>query len=137
MAARQAGVTTVYSSSISITQPDFTAQCLDAKQAGATFIYFAGDGDSLIRMANNCAAQGYKPLYVGDSIAITANLASNPNLNGLLAGQTDFPWMDSYTPAQATVPASGQAVRPSTRGIGHDRRLNGRQACWPSRPPRT
>lgn len=98
----QAGVTTVYSSSFSITQPDFTAQCLDAKQAGATFIYFAGDGDSLIRMANNCAAQGYKPLYVGDSIAITANLASNPNLNGLLAGQTDFPWVDAYTPAQAT-----------------------------------
>jgi branched-chain amino acid transport system substrate-binding protein len=98
----QAGVTTVYSSSFSITQPDFTAQCLDAKQAGATFIYFAGDGDSLMRMANNCAAQGYKPLYVGDSIAITANLASNPNLNGLLAGQTDFPWVDAYTPAQAT-----------------------------------
>ncbi len=98
----QAGVTTVYSSSISITQPDFTAQCLDAKQAGATFIYFAGDGDSLMRMANDCAAQGYKPLYVGDSIAITANLASNANLNGLLAGQTNFPWVDSYTPAQAT-----------------------------------
>ncbi len=104
----QAGVTTVYSSSISITQPDFTAQCLDAKQAGATFIYFAGDGDSLMRMANNCAAQGYKPLYVGDSLAITANLASNPNLNGLLAGQTNFPWMDGFTPAQA---AYQQAVK--------------------------
>ena len=37
-----AGVTNVYSSSFSITQPDFTANCLDAKQAGATFIYFAG-----------------------------------------------------------------------------------------------
>jgi branched-chain amino acid transport system substrate-binding protein len=104
----QAGVTTVYSSSISITQPDFTAQCLDAKQAGATFIYFAGDGDSLMRMANDCAAQGYKPLYVGDSLAITANLASNPNLNGLLAGQTNFPWVDSFTPAQA---AYQQAVK--------------------------
>lgn len=104
----QAGVTTVYSSSISITQPDFTAQCLDAKQAGATFIYFAGDGDSLMRMATDCAAQGYKPLYVGDSLAITANLATNPNLNGLLAGQTNFPWVDSYTPAQA---AYQQAVK--------------------------
>jgi branched-chain amino acid transport system substrate-binding protein len=104
----QAGVTTVYSSSISITQPDFTAQCLDAKQAGATFIYFAGDGDSLMRMANDCAAQGYKPLYVGDSIAITANLETNANLNGLLAGQTNFPWVDSYTPAQA---AYQQAVK--------------------------
>lgn len=103
-----AGVTTVYSSSISITQPDFTANCLNAKQAGANFIYFAGDGDSLERMADDCAQQGYKPLFVGDSIAITANLASDPNLNGLLAGQTDFPWVDSYTPAQA---AYQQAVK--------------------------
>ncbi len=103
-----AGVTNVYSSSFSITQPDFTANCIDAHKAGATFIYFAGDGDSLVRMANDCAQQGYKPIYVGDSIAITANLASDSNLNGLLAGQTDFPWIDSYTPAQA---AYQQAVK--------------------------
>jgi branched-chain amino acid transport system substrate-binding protein len=112
----QAGVTTVYSSSISITQPDFTSQCLDAKQAGATFIYFAGDGDSLLRMSNNCAAQGYKPLYVGDSIAITANLASSPNLNGLLAGQTDFPWVDSYTPAQQTYQQAVKQYAPQLAG---------------------
>jgi branched-chain amino acid transport system substrate-binding protein len=97
----QDGVTTVYSSSISITQPDFTAQCLDAKNAGATFIYFAGDGDSLIRLSNNCAAQNYNPLYVGDSIAVNQADASDPHLNGMIAGQTNFPWMDSFTPAQA------------------------------------
>jgi branched-chain amino acid transport system substrate-binding protein len=113
---QQAGVTTVYSSSFSITQPDFTAQCLDAKQAGATFIYFAGDGDSLMRMSNNCAAQGYKPLYVGDSLAITANLASNPNLNGLLAGQTNFPWMDAFTPAQATYQQAVKQYAPQLAG---------------------
>ena len=113
---QQAGVTTVYSSSISITQPDFTTQCLDAKQAGATFIYFAGDGDSLIRMANDCAEQGYKPLYVGDSLAITANLASDSNLNGLLAGQTNFPWMDSYTPAQATYQQAVKQYDPQLAG---------------------
>ncbi len=112
----QAGVTNVYSSSFSITQPDFTANCLDAKQAGATFIYFAGDGDSLNRMANNCAQQGYKPLFVGDSIAIAANLASNPNLTGLLAGQTDFPWVDGYTPAQALYQ---QAVKQYDPGLAN------------------
>ncbi len=111
-----AGVTTVYSSSFSITQPDFTSNCLDAKQAGATFIYFAGDGDSLERMADDCAEQGYKPLFVGDSIAITANLASDPNLNGLLAGQTDFPWVDSYTPAQATYQQAVKTYDPSLAG---------------------
>lgn len=109
------GVDTVYSSSFSITQPDFTAQCLDAKQAGATFVYFAGDGDSLLRMADNCAAQGYNPLYVGDSIAITANLATDPHLNGLLAGQTNFPWIDSFTPAQAAYQQAVKTYAPSLK----------------------
>jgi branched-chain amino acid transport system substrate-binding protein len=113
---QQAGVTNVYSSSFSITQPDFTANCLDAKQAGATFIYFAGDGDSLDRMANDCAEQSYKPLFVGDSIAITANLASNSNLNELLAGQTDFPWVDSFTPAQVTYQQAIKQYDPSLAG---------------------
>jgi branched-chain amino acid transport system substrate-binding protein len=110
------GVDTVYSSSFSITQPDFTAQCIDAKQAGATFVYFAGDGDSLVRMSNNCAAQNYTPLYVGDSIAITANLASDPHLNGLLAGQTNFPWIDSFTPAQAAYQQAVKQYAPNLAG---------------------
>jgi branched-chain amino acid transport system substrate-binding protein len=110
------GVQTVYSSSFSITQPDFTAQCIDAKQAGATFVYFAGDGDSLIRMSNNCAAQNYTPAYVGDSIAITANLASDPHLNGLIAGQTNFPWIDGYTPAQATYQQAVKQYDPRLAG---------------------
>jgi branched-chain amino acid transport system substrate-binding protein len=64
-------------------------------------------------MANDCAAQGYKPLFVGDSIAITANLATDPNLNGLIAGQTDFPWVDNYTPAQALYQEAVKQYDPS------------------------
>jgi branched-chain amino acid transport system substrate-binding protein len=115
-ASQADGATTVFSSSFSITQPDFTAQCLDAKQAGATFIYFAGDGDSLLRMSNDCSAQGYNPLFVGDSIAITANLATDSHLNGLLAGQTNFPWTDSYTPAQQAYQEAVKTYDPSLPG---------------------
>lgn len=98
--AKADGVNPVYVASYSITQPDLTAQCLDAKQAGATFVYFAGDGDSLIRMSNDCAAQGYNPVYEADSIAVDASVASDSHLNGLLSAQTNFPWVDAYTPAQ-------------------------------------
>jgi branched-chain amino acid transport system substrate-binding protein len=110
------GVDTVYASSYSITQPDFTAECLNAKQAGATFIYFAGDGDSLVRMANNCTAQGYNPLFVGDSIAINAAVQADPHLNGLLAGQSNFPWNDAYTPAQATYQQAVKSYDPGLAG---------------------
>jgi branched-chain amino acid transport system substrate-binding protein len=104
--AKADGATPVYSASFSITQPDFTAQCLAAQQAGATLIYFAGDGDSLVRLARDCSAQGYKPLYEADSIGVTASVQADPLLNGLLSTQSSFPWTDSYTPAQATYQAA-------------------------------
>jgi branched-chain amino acid transport system substrate-binding protein len=110
------GATTVYSSSISLTQPDFTAQCIDAKNAGATFVYFAGDSDSLIRMSNDCVAQGYRPIYAVDSLAVTATLVTDSNLNGLLAGQSDFPWIDSFTAAQATYQQAMKTYAPGEPG---------------------
>jgi len=114
--AKADNVDVVYSSSYSITQPDFTAQCINAKQAGANFIYFAGDGDSLVRMANNCAAQGYDPLYLADSIAVTSAVEADPHLNGLIAGQTNFPWMDSFTPAQDQYQQAVKTYAPSLKG---------------------
>ena len=110
------GATTVYSSSISLTQPDFTAQCIAAKQAGATFVYFAGDSDSLNRMVGDCVAQGYNPIYDIDSLAVTSDLVSDPHLNGLLAGQSDFPWVDSFTPAQTTYQQAMKTYAPGLQG---------------------
>ena len=110
------GATTVYVSSISLTQPDFTSQCISAKQAGATFVYFAGDSDSLNRMAANCVAQGYNPIYDIDSLAVTATLSNNSRLNGLLAGQSDFPWIDSFTAAQATYQQAMKTYAPNVPG---------------------
>jgi branched-chain amino acid transport system substrate-binding protein len=112
--AQADGVDDVYTSSFSITQPDFTSQCFGAKQAGANFILFAGDGDSLVRMANDCAAQGYDPLYEADSIGVSEEVASDSNLNGLLSVQTTFPWVDSFTPAQATYQ---QAIKAYDSGL--------------------
>ncbi len=121
------GATTVYSSSISLTQPDFTAQCLAAKQAGATFVYFAGDSDSLNRMVGDCVAQGYNPIYDIDSLAVTSDLISDPHLDGLLAGQSDFPWVDSFTPAQTTYQQAMKTYAPSLQGsASHGGGVDGR-----------
>jgi branched-chain amino acid transport system substrate-binding protein len=114
--AKTDGADPVYSASFSITQPDFTAQCLAAQQAGATVIYFAGDGDSLVRLARDCSAQGYKPLYDADSIGVTAAVQADSLLNGLFSTQSNFPWVDSYTPAQATYQAAMKTYAPSLAG---------------------
>ncbi len=114
--AKTDGANPVYSASFSITQPDFTAQCLAAQQAGATVIYFAGDGDSLVRLARDCSAQGYKPLYEADSIGVTAAVQADSLLNGLLSTQSSFPWTDSYSPAQAAYQAAMKTYAPSVAG---------------------
>ena len=114
--AKAAGADVVYSASYSLTQPDFTAQCLAAQQAGATAIYFAGDGDSLIRMARDCSAQNYKPEYLADSIAVSAAVEADPLLNGLLSTQSNFPWTDSFTPAQQTYQLAMKDYAPGLAG---------------------
>jgi branched-chain amino acid transport system substrate-binding protein len=116
--AKAAGATPVYSATYSLTQPDFTSQCLAAQQAGATVFYMAGDGDSLVRLARDCAAQGYKPLYLASSIGVTASVQADPLLNGLLSAQSQFPWTDSYTPAQAAYQAAMKTYAPSVAGSG-------------------
>jgi branched-chain amino acid transport system substrate-binding protein len=114
--AKAAGANPVYSASYSLTQPDFTAQCLAAQQAGATMIYFAGDGDSLVRLARDCSAQAYKPIYDADSIGVTASVQADSLLNGLLSTQSNFPWTDSYTPAQAAYQSAMKTYAPSVAG---------------------
>jgi branched-chain amino acid transport system substrate-binding protein len=116
--AKAAGATPVYTATYSLTQPDFTSQCLAAQQAGATVFYMAGDGDSLVRLARDCAAQGYKPLYLASSIGVTASVQADPLLNGLLSAQSQFPWTDSYTPAQAAYQAAMKTYAPTVAGSG-------------------
>jgi branched-chain amino acid transport system substrate-binding protein len=116
--AQSDGADPVYSASYSLTQPDFTSQCLAAQQAGANVFFMAGDGDSLVRVARDCSAQNYHPLYLADSVAVTASVQADPLLNGLLSTQSNFPWVDSYTPAQAAYHAAMNAYDPSLAGSG-------------------
>jgi branched-chain amino acid transport system substrate-binding protein len=117
-AAKADGADPVYTASYSLTQPDFTSECLAAQQAGANVVFFAGDGDSLVRMANDCSAQNYKPLYLAASIAVNAAVQSDPLLDGLYSVQSDFPWTDSYTPAQATYQQAMKQYAPGLAGSG-------------------
>lgn len=58
------GISLVYSASISATAPNYTAQCLAAKQAGADGLW-VGDGSAVTaRVVEDCAKQGYTPTLV-------------------------------------------------------------------------
>lgn len=91
------GLTTVYKAQVSLVQPDFTAQLLQAKNAGADVIVMLADSASVGRAARNAAQQNYKPVFAGTyNLGIQATLDQGAALDGLL--------LASRTPAYSTSP---------------------------------
>jgi branched-chain amino acid transport system substrate-binding protein len=93
------GVRVVNSTKISIGQPDFTAECLNSRKAGAEMIFVAADGLSISRGAASCARQGYRPTWVLVGATILAEQhAEDPNLIGAIGVDTQAPWFLDNTP---------------------------------------
>lgn len=88
----QAGGRVVYSAQVSLAQPDFTSECLQAQSKGADAIIVGADGNTLSRAANSCAQQNYHPLWLTLHIAMIDSIASNPNLQGARGTMGSFPW---------------------------------------------
>jgi branched-chain amino acid transport system substrate-binding protein len=92
------GVKVVYTAEISIVQTDFTTECLQAKSEGAQAIFVAADSNTVLRVGGSCAQQQYHPRYGTASIAVGPSLATDPNMNGLVAPVNNAPWFLSDTP---------------------------------------
>jgi branched-chain amino acid transport system substrate-binding protein len=89
--AQKHGMSVVYRSGISLAQPDFTAECLAARNAGAQVFFVIGDGNTLSRGAASCARQGYHPLFATGNLAVLDDMKNNPNLDGaLIANSSTF-----------------------------------------------
>jgi branched-chain amino acid transport system substrate-binding protein len=98
--AKDVGLTVVYRARSSITQPDYTTECLQARNAGAELFYVVLDVPSIGRLSQSCSRQGYKPIFVLGSIA-SVEQPKDPNLDGASFGSGAFPWFLSNTPARA------------------------------------
>lgn len=110
----KAGGELVYSAQVSLAQPDFTAECLQARNKGATAIIVGGDGNTLSRAANSCAQQGYRPQWITLSLAIVDSIAGNPNLEGAAGTVGTFPWVATDTPAAKDFRTAMGQLSPNT-----------------------
>lgn len=92
--AAKAGGKLTYSAAISLTQPDFTAQCQAAKNAGVQALGTAMDGASIGRVARSCASIGYHPQLVTSGLVLSAQNAADPNIrkNTLASASAVAPW---------------------------------------------
>jgi branched-chain amino acid transport system substrate-binding protein len=106
------GVPIAYSSEIAYTAPNYTAQCLAAKQAHIQSL-FIGDAPAILaRVGSDCSRQGYTPTYVTAGQVFNASLLTAPGLrNSNWLGYPTLPYWYS-TPATSAMTAAVQKYYP-------------------------
>jgi branched-chain amino acid transport system substrate-binding protein len=107
------GVKLSYSASISSTASSYTAQCLGAKNSGATGVTVGAASDVALSVATSCAAQGYKPTYVSTAGEMTTPWLSESAVNGATGNTQDVPWFDDSIPATKAMQAAISKYSPS------------------------
>ncbi len=110
--AKARGFEMAYKARVSIAQPDFTAECLGAKNAGADLLMLAVDAASILRISRACSQQGYNPVYLAAGFSIDESLRSDKNLEGMIMPQASFPFPDASLPATAIFQRASQRFAP-------------------------
>ncbi len=94
------GMKVVYSAQASLAAPDYTAECLAARNAGAQVFMLAFDPNSYPRVARSCSSVGYQPLFslVADVTNATAQIDV---MEGAFVGNPVRAWTDLAHPGVA------------------------------------
>jgi branched-chain amino acid transport system substrate-binding protein len=114
--AQSDGLPVSYDAQATSVEPNYTAQCLAAKQAGAgaMFLLYAPAAAQVI--ATDCARQGYTPKYVMEGGAISFHIAqSSVGLKSYLAGP--FANRPSIDTSNAGVQAMNTAIQKYFPGL--------------------
>src|SRR3954469_23616913 len=90
--AKSAGVNPVFEADVSIGQPDFTAECLDASRAGVQIMSVVADVGTVGRVVSSCDRQNFHPQYIQGSGTMDAHLATLAGMSDALVQLNDFPW---------------------------------------------
>src|SRR5581483_10989087 len=118
-AAPKLGVQVVYTGRGSLAQPDFTAQCLAARNAGVEVLLLILDPNSILRLLASCSRQSYSPILGLTGSEVEDQMKNDPNMDGALAMSSVFPYFQAGTPAtdefQAAIAKYGPQL---ARGVG-------------------
>jgi branched-chain amino acid transport system substrate-binding protein len=83
---------------VAAADPNYSAQCLALKDSGADAVaLFVGAGTA-IRIAQDCAAQDYHPVWVGSTV--DKSFPSVAEFDGMVGYALTAPWFLAETPEQ-------------------------------------
>jgi branched-chain amino acid transport system substrate-binding protein len=103
----------VYTAAISSSAPDYTAQCLAAKQAGADGIFDAEASSVITTVAGDCSKQGYNPVELANDGSISTSFPTSPGMSGMAGVTLDIPFFVKSTPAAKAMYAAFNKYQPS------------------------
>lgn len=83
------GIQVAYSQKITATQPNYTSVCLAAKSKGVDGLAIIENSQTVLRVANQCAQQGYKPKQLNVSATTGQAWQDQPSMEGVLTTQSD------------------------------------------------
>ncbi|MEW6472005.1 MAG: ABC transporter substrate-binding protein [Actinomycetota bacterium] len=110
--AAKSGLEVVYKGKASITQPDFTAVCLAARNAGAQLLLGTFTAEGQRRLAKNCQSVGLDAIQGVTGIQATLDFAGDPAMEGVIVAEAVAPWFDTSIPAVAEFQASLRRYAP-------------------------
>jgi len=120
--AKQSGFDVVYQAKATLTQPDYTSQCLSARNAGAEVFLTAFDGATDQRIMASCIKLGYRPVLVASSNQQSQDWLTDPNMEGAVVGSSFLPWFLAENAAIAEYQATVKKYSPGSpfeaSGIG-------------------
>jgi len=99
--AAKYGVKLAYQGKASLAAPDFTANCLAARNAGVEILYLALDANSYQRFGRSCTSVDYHPRYGIAQPVMLAEVARDPNLQGSPGVSYTAPFFFDANPAVA------------------------------------
>jgi len=109
------GVTVAYVTQISSSSPNYTAQCLAAKQAGVQILEVADSVNVVESVARDCTEQGYTPWNIAVDGGIAKAFSTSPGLEDKFIGsEPDIPFFADNTPAAKLMNANLEKYARST-----------------------
>lgn len=97
--AGEFGFQPVFDAKASIAQPDYTAECLAARNAGVQALAVGLDEKSIVRLARSCDRQGFRPRYLIPGLN-ARGLDDEALLDGAVIGSGAFAWPAADNPAR-------------------------------------
>lgn len=106
--AKRAGLDPKYRARISVAQPDFTSECIAARNAGVGLLAVVADPNTVGRVAASCQRQSYRPQFLQPDVTIAPDMPKKPAFANLLATSRVFPFAGLSSPDANEFRASWQ-----------------------------